>query len=68
MKKMPYRWLIDQAMAGKTISIYGNPKRVKEMVYVKDFTKVVVAAVESNLQGGFYNIGSPDKVTGRKIR
>ncbi len=63
MRKMPYRWLIDRATRGESISIYGNPKRVKEMVYIKDFTKVIVAAAESNLEGGFYNIGSPNRVS-----
>lgn len=63
MRKMPYRNLIDRAKAGEAISIYGDPTRVKEMVYIKDFTKVVVAAAESELEGGFYNIGSPDRVS-----
>jgi UDP-glucose 4-epimerase len=63
MRKMPYRGLIDKAKSGEPISIYGNPDRVKEMVYIKDFTKVVVAAAESELEGGFYNIGSPTRVS-----
>ncbi len=63
MRKMPYRDLIDRAMKGEPIAIYGNPKRVKEMVYIKDFTKVVVAAMQSDLEGGFYNIGSPERVS-----
>lgn len=63
MRKMPYRGLIDRAIAGEPIAIYGDPNRVKEMVYIKDYTKVVVAAVNSNLNGGFYNIGSPNRVS-----
>lgn len=63
MRKMPYRSLMDRAKAGESITIYGNPKRVKEMVYIKDFTKVVVAAVQSELSGGIYNIGSPERVS-----
>lgn len=63
MRKMPYRDLMDKASKGEPIAIYGNPNRVKEMVYIKDFTKVVVAAVQSKLNGGFYNIGSPDRVS-----
>lgn len=63
MRKMPYRGLIDKAKNGETISIYGNPDRVKEMVYIKDFTKVVVAAANSDLDGGIYNIGSPTRVS-----
>ena len=63
MRMMPYRMLIDKAMHGEPISIYGNPKRVKEMVYIKDFTQVVVNAAQSQLSGGFYNIGSPHRVS-----
>ncbi|MCI8871308.1 MAG: NAD(P)-dependent oxidoreductase [Lachnospiraceae bacterium] len=63
MRMMPYRSLIRRAQQGETISIYGNPERVKEMVYIKDFTKVVVAATKSELEGGFYNIGSPHRVS-----
>lgn len=63
MRKMPYRDLIDKAKVGEPIAIYGDPSRVKEMVYIKDFTKVVVAAAKSELQGGFYNIGSPNRVS-----
>lgn len=63
MRKMPYRYLIDCAQRGKPICIYGDPTRVKEMVYIKDFTKVVVSAVKSELEGGFYNIGSPHRVS-----
>lgn len=63
MRKMPYRMLIDCAKNSEPISIYGDPTRVKEMVYIKDYTKVVVAAVKSNLDGGIYNIGSPSRVS-----
>lgn len=63
MRKMPYRDLIDKAKASEPIAIYGNPNRVKEMVYIKDFVKVVVAAAKSDKEGGFYNIGSPNRVS-----
>lgn len=63
MRMMPYRMLMDKAMNSESISIYGDPSRVKEMVYIKDFTKVVVNAVKSELSGGFYNIGSPNRVS-----
>lgn len=63
MRKMPYRGLIDRALKGETIAIYGDPTRVKEMVYIKDFTKVVVEAAKSKIEGGIYNIGSPTRVS-----
>lgn len=63
MQMMPYRSLIARASRGEKISIYGNPNRVKEMVYIKDFVQVVVNAAKSRLEGGFYNIGSPHRVS-----
>lgn len=63
MRMMPYRMLMDKASKGEPITIFGDPTRVKEMVYIKDFTKVIVNAVKSNLDGGFYNIGSPSRVS-----
>lgn len=63
MRMMPYRMLMDRAMKSEKISVYGNPARVKEMVYIKDFTKVIVNAVKSDSEGGFYNVGSPERVS-----
>jgi nucleoside-diphosphate-sugar epimerase len=63
MRKMPYRYLMDKAMNSMPIIIYGNPNRVKEIVYIKDFTQVVINAAKSDLPGGFYNIGSPHRVS-----
>lgn len=63
MRKMPYRMLIDKAQNGEPITIYGNPNRVKEMVYIKDFVQAVVKAADSNLPGGIYNIAAKERVT-----
>lgn len=62
-RMMPYRMLIDRAMKGEPIQIWGNPQRVKEMVYIKDFTQVIVNVAKSELSGGFYNIGSKERVS-----
>jgi nucleoside-diphosphate-sugar epimerase len=63
MRMMPYRMLMKRASTGDPICIYGDPAREKEMVYIKDFVQVVVNAAKSELQGGFYNIGSPERVS-----
>ncbi len=63
MRKMPYRMLMDKASKGEPLSIYGNPERVKELVYIKDFVQAVVKAADSNLEGGFYNIAAKERVT-----
>lgn len=63
MRKMPYRMLMDKAANAEPITIYGNPERIKEMVYIKDFVQAVVKAADSNLVGGFYNIAAKERVT-----
>lgn len=63
MRMMPYRMLMDRASRGEPICIFGDPNRVKEIVYIKDFTQAVEKAVASDLAGGFYNIGCPKRVT-----
>ena len=57
-KKMPYRTLIDKAIKGEPIEIWGDPKRAKEMVYIKDFTYLVSLCLNSEKQGGVYNVGN----------
>ena len=62
-KKMPYRILIEKAIKGETIDIWGDPKRSKEMVYIKDFTQVVSKCIASELEGGIYNVGGMKPVS-----
>lgn len=56
-KMMPYRILMDRAMNGEDIEIWGNPKRRKEIVYIKDFTRLVSLCIASDIEGGIYNVG-----------
>ena len=57
-KKLGYRLLIDKAIAGETIEVFGDPSRVKDMVYVKDFCKMVYLAMIGNVSKGIYNVGT----------
>ena len=63
MRKMPYRMLMEKASKGEPIVIHGNPERVKELVYIKDFVQAIVKAADSDLAGGFYNIAAKERVT-----
>ena len=58
-----YRYLMDQAMKGEPVEIWGNPARAKEIVYVKDAVQVVRKCLESKLDGGVYNVGRGVPVT-----
>ena len=57
-RMMPYRQIIDRAIKGLPIEIWGDPSKAKEMVYIKDFVRLVEACIESNLSGGCYNCGN----------
>lgn len=58
-KMLPWRYIIKQAMEGKPVEIWGDANRKKELLYIKDFTKAVALAVESDCCG-FFNL-SGDK-------
>lgn len=58
VRKIGYRQLIDKASAGETIEVWGNPDRVKDMVYVKDFCQMLYKAVFVNRECGYYNVGT----------
>ena len=55
--------MIDQAIKGKTIEIWGDPQRAKEIVYVKDAIQIVQRCIDSELDGGVYNVGRGVPVT-----
>lgn len=57
-RMMPFRMLMDRAMRSLPIEIWGDCKKSKEMVYVKDFTQLVSNCVASPLEGGTYNVGN----------
>ena len=55
---MPFRMLMDRASKSLPIEIWGNCKKAKEMVYIKDFVRLVQACIESDKEGGCYNCGN----------
>lgn len=62
-RMMPFRMLMDRASKSLPIEIWGNCKKGKEMVYVKDFVRLVRNCVDSDLPGGCYNVGNGWQVT-----
>lgn len=57
-KKIGYRLLIDKAISGETIEIWGDKSRKKDMVYVKDFCQMLYKATFVNRSEGYYNVGT----------
>ena len=62
-RMMPYRYLMDRASKGLPIEIWGDAKKAKEMVYIKDFARLVSLCVASEREGGIYNVGNGSQVT-----
>lgn len=58
IKKIGYRILIDRAIAGETIEIWGDKTRKKDMVYVKDFCQMLYRAIFVDRETGYYNVGT----------
>lgn len=53
-----YRYLIDRASRGLPVELWGDPEKVRDMVYVKDCCQIIWRSVISECQGGFYNVGT----------
>lgn len=60
VKKMQgYRRLIKTALKGEEIQIWGNPAKVRDIVYVKDCTQIIALCITNeNAESGKYNVGT----------
>jgi UDP-glucose 4-epimerase len=56
--KMAYLTFIEKAQKGETIEIWGDPTKVKDIVYIKDFIQLIERAILSPNAHGIYNVGS----------
>ena len=65
-KPIAYRYMIDRAIAGETIEMWGNPDAFKDIVYVKDFCQMMFKALFADVDGGTYNVGTGIKTTLRQ--
>lgn len=60
---LAYRHLMNQAMAGEPIEMWGDPTKAKDVVYVKDFCQMLCKAITVDREWGFYNVGTGTAVT-----
>jgi len=60
---MGYRFFIQKAINAEPIEIWGDPKKAKDIVYVKDFNQMLNKAIESDLEKGFYNVATGKPTT-----
>jgi nucleoside-diphosphate-sugar epimerase len=56
-KPKAYRLLIERAMNGEPIELWGDPTKEKEIVYIKDLVDLIKLAIKSDKDGGIYNVG-----------
>lgn len=62
-RMMSFRLIMDKAKRGEHIEVWGDPSRTKEMLYVKDLAILVGQCIESDIEGGIYNVGSLKQVS-----
>ena len=50
--------IIDQAIKGENIELWGSPSRRRDMVYVKDCVQIIEKCLSAESNGGTYNVGT----------
>ena len=58
-----YRYLIDRAISGEDIEVWGNPNAFKDLIYIKDFCQMLCGALVTDVNGGLYHAGTGVKTT-----
>jgi nucleoside-diphosphate-sugar epimerase len=58
LKWQGYRLLIEKAKRQYPIEVWGDPRRVKDLMYVKDLVRMVGLCLETDVDGGLYNAGT----------
>jgi CDP-paratose 2-epimerase len=54
-------WFVIAALFNKPLTIYGNGKQVRDILYVEDLIRAYDSFIESDLEAGLFNIGGgPD--------
>ncbi len=62
-----YRYMIQNAIEGKDIELWGNPDLGKDIIYVKDLCQMIYKAMMTNkVTTGQYNAGTGIKTTMRE--
>ncbi|MBR7071483.1 MAG: NAD(P)-dependent oxidoreductase, partial [Clostridia bacterium] len=53
-----YRYIINKAIKGEDIELWGNPEFGKDIVYIKDFCQMVFKSLFVDRNTGLYNVGT----------
>ncbi|ERP30809.1 NAD-dependent epimerase/dehydratase family protein [Chitinivibrio alkaliphilus] len=53
-----YRLMINQAINGEPIEMWGDPSKSHDIVYVKDFCQMICKGIIVDRESGIYNVGT----------
>lgn len=56
--KTGFQIFIDNAVQGKPLEVWGDSKKGRDIIYVKDVVSAFILALKKNLVSGLYNISS----------
>ena len=62
-KLISYRYMIERAIKGEDIELWGNPNLGKDIIYVKDLCQMIYNSIFTNVKSGIYNVGTGIKTT-----
>lgn len=62
-KVLAYRHLMNQAIKGEPIEMWGDENKAKDIVYIRDFCQMLYKAIFVDIDHGFYNVGTGTSVT-----
>lgn len=65
-KYISYRYMIQRAMNGEDLEMWGNPDLGKDVVYVKDLCQMIFKSLWTDKDTGVYNAGTGVKTTMRQ--
>lgn len=65
-KPISYRYIIQKAINGEDIEMWGNPNLGKDIIYVKDLCQMIFKSMFVNKESGYYNAGTGIKTTMRE--
>lgn len=60
---MPFLKIIKNAMAGKDLEIWGDPRLTRDYVHIDNLVSLIELSFESKLKNGTFNVGTGEAVT-----
>jgi nucleoside-diphosphate-sugar epimerase len=58
LKTKAYVQMIRAIVSNQTIQVWGNPENAKDMPYIKDFSQLIIKAIEHKTAQGMFNAGT----------